>query len=169
MHIFSLKEMLAKKKAFSVSVSNDEEIIQIQSEVDNLLNDLDNEPTNVIEKDSFSEQLERIDTLLTAVDTTILHLSCPPEAKLMGENDMEMLIDNILGVESEPSLPSNRAEHELDSGSQIEEFEKIIGRMETSEVAADDLFDDEPSDLRSVKDKKLFPVFIKGATEKNQR
>jgi hypothetical protein len=88
----------------------------------------------------------------------------------MGEEDMEMLIDNILGVEDESSLQTDQAETDLDSGSRLDEFEQIINRMELSEEA-DDLFEDGISDLKSndsVNDVKLFPVFIKGATEKNQ-
>jgi zinc-finger of acetyl-transferase ESCO len=169
--IFSLKEMLAKKKAFSVSISTDEDIVKIQSDVKNILKDLDDDSTHTEEKDSLSERLEKIDTLLTAASTISLTTCSSETRSSMGEDDMEMLIDNILGVETESSLQTNQSETDPDSGSRLDEFEQIINRMELSEET-DDLFEDGCTDLKStdgVKDMKLFPVFIKGATEKNQK
>jgi hypothetical protein len=160
LNVFSLKEILAKKKAFSISTTSDESIVQIQSDVTSILKDLDNDIADVAQKDTFSEQLEKIDTLLTAVGTTSPG-TCPYKAKSsLGDNDMEILIDKVLGVGNESSQQTNR-----DSAS---EFEQIIGRMEAAEEA-DDLFDDEFSDIQSSNSVRLFPVFIKGATEKNQR
>lgn len=170
MFFFSLKEIFAKKKAFSVSICTDEEIVQIQSDVTSILKDLDDDATHIDEKDSYGEQLEKIDTLLTAVGTTSTR-TCPSEAKiLMGDEDMETLIDDILGVDIESSVQTNQAETDLDSTSQLDVFEQIIARMELS-AETDDLFeDDAPSSNDSLQANfKLFPVFIKGATEKNQR
>ena len=166
-----MKEILAKKKAFSISISTDEDIVKIQSDVKKILKNLDDDPPHTEEEDTLSERLEKIDTLLTAASTISLTTCSSETRSSMGEEDMEMLIDNILGVETESSLQTNQSETDPDSGSRLDEFEQIINRMELSEEA-DDLFADGCNDLKSndgVKDVKLFPVFIKGATEKNQR
>ncbi|XP_059483533.1 N-acetyltransferase ESCO2 isoform X2 [Neocloeon triangulifer] len=154
----SLKEILAKKKAFSISTTADKEVVQIQSQVNSLLDTLDEQSVEIVAPNQ-DKQVQKINALIALVEEPAAGQQ-PLVNKNLDENEMDRMIDKLLGCEEE----SESVDHNSSiTEAMLRGFEEAIKRMETSQEE-EDLFAEEETPKE---ERQLFPVFIKGATNKN--
>ncbi|CAB3372637.1 Hypothetical predicted protein [Cloeon dipterum] len=152
----NVKAILEKKKAFAISTNSDKDVVQIQTQVDSLLGAL----TEPLQEDKhLNERMEEINKLIHIVDNPVVENTPQEAAKVLDESEMDLLIDKILGCPTPLSPQPNCMLPEPE----LMDFEQVVSRVDSTPEA--DLFAEEEEEETNIK--KLFPVFIKGATNKN--